>query len=102
MKPKMRAYRNLVAVVGIALLGLGIAVAKADSLYIGDVNDNTIKRFNASTGQYLGVFVTNKGCPNPNPPPSRPPIGCLYGPNGLVIDGSGHLLVADPKCKPSC
>jgi len=34
MKPKTRAYRNIVAVIGIALLGLGITVAKADSLCI--------------------------------------------------------------------
>ncbi|SRR6266404_6044529 len=99
MKPKMRAHRNIVAVVGIVLLGLGIAVAKAaDSLYIGDVNDNTIKRFDASTGKYLGVFVTNKGCPQN--PPSSPPIGCLYGPRGLVFDRPDHLLVVDQNASP--
>jgi hypothetical protein len=97
MKPKTRAHRNIVAVIGIALLGLGITVARADSLYIGDGNDNTIKRFDASTGKYLGVFVTttvrNNKCPqNPSSPP---PIGCLYGPRGLIFDNPGHLLVAD-------
>jgi len=78
-----------------AALGLSVAMsppANTDSLYIGDGNDNTIKRFDASTGKYLGVFVTNKDCPqNPNPPP----LGCLYGPRGLIFDGSDHLLVAD-------
>jgi WD40 repeat protein len=98
MKSKRRDCRNIVAVVGIVLLGLGIAVAKADSLYIGDVNDNTIKRFDASTGKYLGVFVTKNGCPQN--PPSSPPIGCLYGPRGLVFDGSGHLLVVDQNASP--
>src|SRR5262252_3900570 len=81
-----------------AALGLSVAMsppANTDSLYIGDGNDNTIKRFDASTGRNLGVFVTNKDCPQ-NPDPSSPPrIGCLYGPRGLVFDGSGHLLVAD-------
>jgi len=106
MKLKTRAYRNTVAVIGVALLGLGITGAKAaslltDSLYIGDGNDNTIKRFDASTGKYLGVFVTNNGCPAN--PPSSPPLGCLYGPRGLVFDGpppSGHLLVVDQNVSP--
>jgi hypothetical protein len=93
MKKETRAYRNIVAVIGIALLGFGITAAKADSLYIGDANDNTVKKFDASTGQYLGVFVSKNGCPAN--PPSFPPTGCLYGPRGLIFDGEGHLLVAD-------
>jgi outer membrane protein assembly factor BamB len=75
------------------LLGLGITATKADSLYIGDGNDNTIKRFDASTGKNLGVFVNHNGCPPK--PPSSPMTGCLYGPRGLIFDDSGHLLVAD-------
>ena len=48
MKTKTRAY--IVTVIGIALLGsLGIHAAKADSLYIGDVEDNTVKKFDVST-----------------------------------------------------
>jgi hypothetical protein len=83
-----------------AALGLPVAfspatatVADADSLYVGDGNDNTIKSFDASTGKYLGVFVNHNSCP-PNPS-SSPRVGCLYGPRGLILDGSGHLLVAD-------
>jgi hypothetical protein len=78
-------------------VGLGIRSANADSLYIGDANDNTVKRFDARTGNYLGVFVTNNGCLNPNP--NSPPQACLYGPTGLIFDrhgdfdGHGHLLV---------
>jgi hypothetical protein len=87
-----------------AALGLPVAFSAAtgtpahavDSLYIGDGNDNTVKRFDAGTGRYLGIFVTNKDCPqNPNPSSPPPRIGCLYGPRGLVFDGSDHLLVAD-------
>jgi hypothetical protein len=83
-----------------AALGLPVAFslataapAYADSLYIGDANDNTIKSFDASTGNYLGIFVNHNGCPSN--PPSSPPTGCLYGPRGLIFDGSGHLLVID-------
>ena len=97
MKPKTRGYHNIAAAIGILLLGLGITVAKAadlDSLYIGDENDNTVKKFDANTGKYLGVFVNHNGCPQ-NPNPSSPPKGCLYGPRGLIFDDSGHLLVAD-------
>jgi sugar lactone lactonase YvrE len=91
---KTKACRNIVAVIVIAaLLALGIAVAKADSLYIGDANDNTVKKFDASTGNFLGVFIRNNGCQNPNP--NGPRLGCLYGPNGLIFDESDHLLVAD-------
>ena len=72
-----------------AALSLLIATASADSLYIGDGSDNTVKRFDAETGKYLGVFVTATGCPSN---PSYPPAGCLYGPTGLIFD-RGHLLV---------
>jgi hypothetical protein len=97
MKPKAKFYRNIMAVVGIALLGLGIRVANADSLYIGDASDNTVKRFDAGMGNFLGIFVTNNGCPTN--PGSTPPPGCLYGPTGLIFDGQGHLLVADQNVK---
>jgi hypothetical protein len=89
----MKKLALAIAAVGIALMGLGIRSANADSLYIGDANDNTVKRFDASTGNYLGIFVTRNGCPAN--PPSPPPAGCLYGPTGLIFDGNGHLLVAD-------
>jgi hypothetical protein len=97
MKPKGTLYRNIVAtyitMVGIALMGLGIRVAHADSLYIGDARDNTVKSFDASTGAYRGIFVTKDGCPaNPK---SSPLPGCLYGPTGLIFDGQSHLLVAN-------
>jgi DNA-binding beta-propeller fold protein YncE len=93
MEPKARSYLNIMAMVGIALMGLGIGVATADSLYIGDENDNTVKQFDAATGTYLGVFVTRNSCPVN--PPSAPRPGCLYGPRGLVFNSQGHLLVAD-------
>jgi DNA-binding beta-propeller fold protein YncE len=49
-----------------------------DSLYIGDAGDDTVKRFNALTGAYLGVFVTSGS-------------GGLHGPMGLIFDDRGGL-----------
>jgi hypothetical protein len=54
--------------------------AVADTLYIGDGNDNTVKRFDASTGAYQGTFVTSGS-------------GGLLGPRGLIF-GEGHNLLA--------
>jgi hypothetical protein len=56
---KNHNYRSVIAAAGIALTMLGICAARADTLYIGDGNDNTVKRFDAQTGQFLGVFVTS-------------------------------------------
>ena len=60
---------------------------KADSLYIGDqtdpdASDNTVKRFDATTGEFLGAFVTSNS-------------GGLKGPRGLIFDHSGRLDVVN-------
>jgi DNA-binding beta-propeller fold protein YncE len=47
-------------------------IALADSLYIGDVGDNTVKRFDAGTGAFEVQFVQST---NPN----------LTGPRGLIF-----------------
>src|SRR5262244_1176462 len=52
------------------LLPTGIALA--DSLYIGDGGDNTVKRFDARTGAFEVQFVQST---NPN----------LTGPRGLIF-----------------
>jgi DNA-binding beta-propeller fold protein YncE len=53
---------------------------KADSLYISDGGDDSVKRFDAKTGAYLGDFVP----PNSNG---------LFGPRGLVFfKGKLHLV----------
>jgi hypothetical protein len=74
-------YRSVIAAVGIALTMAGIS-ARADSLYIGDGSDNTVKRFDAERGTYLGVFVTSGS-------------GGLHGPRGLIFNQSGNLVVAN-------
>jgi len=75
-------YRSVIAAVGIALTMVGISAARADTLYIGDGNDNTVKRFDADTGTYLGVFVTSGS-------------GGLHGPRGLIFNQSDNLVVAN-------
>jgi hypothetical protein len=52
-------YRSAIGAIGVALAVVQIN-ARADFLYIGDGNDsNTVKRFDAQTGQFQGVFVPN-------------------------------------------
>jgi sugar lactone lactonase YvrE len=67
------------------VLTMGLAVTTAvaqDSLYIGDRGDNTVKRFDATSGVSQGAFVNR----------SR---GVLKGPAGLVFDSGGNLIVSD-------
>jgi hypothetical protein len=58
------------------------AKAASDFLDVGDGGDNTIKRFDATTGEFLGVFGGQSG-------------NLLRGPRGLVIDALSNLWVAD-------
>ncbi len=58
------------------------AKAESDSLYLGDEEDSTVKRFNASTGAFQGVFVTASS-------------GGLHGPRGLVFAPHRDLLVVN-------
>lgn len=78
---RIHIYRSVIAAVGIALTMAGIS-ARADSLYIGDGGDNTVKRFDAQTGTPLGVFVISGS-------------GGLHGPRGLIFNQSGDLVVAN-------
>jgi uncharacterized delta-60 repeat protein len=59
-----------------------LAAAAGDSLYIGDGNDNTVKRFDAATGAYEGTFVASGS-------------GGLLGPRGLIFGEQHNLLVAN-------
>src|SRR5438046_7034958 len=60
----------------------------ADSLYIGDESDFTVKRFDATSGAFLGSFVKKS-------------LGGLHGPRGLIFDSAGDLLVADQNVQTS-
>src|ERR1700731_5322108 len=87
MKNNAKLYRGILPLVGIALLAVGMTkIGRADEvkdfLYVGDGFDDTVKRFDAISGRYLGLFVT-------------PRSGGLHGPRGLIFDGKGHLLVVN-------
>jgi DNA-binding beta-propeller fold protein YncE len=91
MKATGRATTAVTAVFSVALLTLGSAATSAadkeDVLYVGDGGDNTIKRFDAETGAFLGVLVKND--------PAKPvPSVDLMGPRGLVFE-FGNLLVVN-------
>lgn len=62
---------------------LGSPAHAADSLYIGDDSDYTVKRFDAETGTFLGTFVSSGS-------------GGVNGLRGLVFCG-GSVLRFDPK-----
>jgi DNA-binding beta-propeller fold protein YncE len=73
MKNKCAFYRIVTPAIGIALTMLGMTVnARADSLYVGDGSDNTVKRFNASSGTFQSIFVASGS-------------GKLDGPRGLIF-----------------
>jgi len=68
-----------------AALLLGLAwtagLRGQDVLYVGDGGDDTIKRFDAATGAFLGAS-------------DGPAVSGLKGPRGIVID-AGELLVVN-------
>lgn len=81
--------RNIGALFGVALLvltaGFGAPPANAqesDSLYVGDQSDNTVKRFDATSGAFLGEFVKKGNSP-------------VKGPRGLIFNAEGDLLVSN-------
>jgi hypothetical protein len=63
------------------VLGFMASLAHADSLYVGDGDDDSVKRFDARTGKYLGNFVA-------------PSSGGLEGPRGMIFS-KGSLLVVN-------
>jgi sugar lactone lactonase YvrE len=82
-----RWLSSMGATVGMGLLaltmGLGAVstVNAADSLYIGDANDNSVKQYDASTGAFQGIFVKSQGG--------------VHLPNGIIFDSAGNLLVSN-------
>ena len=62
--------------------GVTASAIGGDSLYVADLGDDTIKRFDASTGEYKGVFVKKGHSP-------------LKGPVGLIVDSNGDLLISN-------
>ncbi len=56
--------------------------AHADSLYISDGGDNSVKQFDAESGAFLGFFVKKS-------------LAGLHGPRSLVFNPDGNLIVVD-------
>jgi hypothetical protein len=89
MKNNCAFYRIVTAAIGIALTMLGMTVnARADSLYVGDGSDNTVKRFDARMGVYHGIFITPD---RSGQMPGQP----IIGPRGLIFNDEGDLLLAN-------
>ncbi|MEH7176413.1 Vgb family protein [Neobacillus vireti] len=55
---------------------------RRDFLYVGDVSDSSVVRFNAITGQVIDSFVTSFS-------------GGLNGPRGIIFNHTGNLLVSN-------
>ena len=53
-----------------------------DTLYIGDIADNTVKAFDAEKGDFKGEFVKKGNSP-------------IKGPMGLIFNSDGDLLVSN-------
>lgn len=96
---KIKTHFRVGTAVGVALLMLFTLVGadswagdkdhdrRADSLYVSDATPpnfsaDTVKRFDAITGKYQGVFV-------------QPAAGGLHGPRGLIFGDRGDLLVSN-------
>lgn len=88
MKSNAKNLAKLMSLIGI-VFGLMVFVFAAraedhhetDSLYIGDGGDDSVKRFDAHTGEYLGTLVPSQS-------------DGLRGPRGLLRQG-GNLLVVN-------
>jgi outer membrane protein assembly factor BamB len=59
---------------------LASSVARADSLFIADVGDNSVRQFDSSTGAFIGTFVPSEA-------------QGLNGPMGLIFTNGQLLLV---------
>ncbi len=78
----------------LAATSLPSAIADPEILYVGDNGTNTVKRFNALTGQAIGgghsagVYVA-------------PNSGGLFGPRALLVDSGKLLVVNQNQGQPS-
>jgi hypothetical protein len=82
----------LVMTVGVVITSKANADSKkTDSLYVGDTGDNTVKRFDALTGQFQGVYIY---------PNTSGTSGSLQGPRGLIFDQSGKLDLVNQNQNP--
>jgi hypothetical protein len=74
--------RSSLAVLALVVGFFITSPSHADSLYVGDQSDNTVKRFDADTGTFQGEFVKKGNSP-------------IKGPRGLIFNVDGDLLVSN-------
>src|SRR5208282_3576692 len=84
MPMKGSKLRSLCIVATILVFATLVWAQDDESLYIGGYFDNTVKRFDARTGAYQGIFVAYSGAPL-----------AAVSPTGLVFDHQDHSLVVD-------
>src|SRR5260221_12511843 len=86
MKSNIQNLHDVRARVRLALvLIVGLSITpptSADSLYVGDASDNTVKAFDADTGAPEGAFVKKGNSP-------------IKGPRGLIFNSDGDLLISN-------
>ena len=70
----------------------GVAIDKAGNLYISDARANLVLKVDAT-----GTLTVAAGNGNPafSGDGGAPNIAALNGPQGLAVDGSGNLYIAD-------
>jgi hypothetical protein len=71
-----------------SMLLAGIPDKQRDFLYVGDNGDNTVKRFDAKTGVYQGIFITQNSSLSITGQP-------IFGPRGLIFNPQGDLLLVN-------
>lgn len=76
--------------VAAAALSSPASAQAPDALYIGDAGDNTVKRFDAVSGHFLGVFAKLPGAAALDQNDDNQP----GAPRGVVVDAAGKLFVA--------
>jgi hypothetical protein len=85
----LRILFAILILAGLFPTGIALAGVLADSLYISDGGDNTVKQFDAGTGAFIGQFVQST---NPN----------LTGPRGLIFVGNPpNLLLVNQNVNTS-
>ena len=71
----------------------GVAVDSSGNVYVADTGNNRIQKFVSSTGKYItqwgGGNCTSSTCPGGSG------NGLLNGPQGVAVDSSGNVYVAD-------
>jgi hypothetical protein len=89
MKSKIKNVQSIRAIVRLVVIVLIVvevgfnASTRADSLYVGDLLDDTVKAFDAVTGEFQRVFVKKEA------------KSAIRDPQGLIFNSDGDLLLAN-------